>query len=376
MRINNDLGFYVQDSVKNFRAACAIVMAVTLTFSGCQNKGAEMSAVQVEPENPSASSYLEAASPVPSSETKENIIVDKEETAKMFNITLQPIPDSYRSPSQRPGTLVKLSYSTKDYAYSSGDTVKKDAVIYLPFGYDEDSDIRYDILYLQHGAYGSETTWLGDDDTPTEMKLIMDNMIAYGDIAPLIIVMPYIDPGTDWYDSTCPAFFQELITDLMPAVESKYKTYAVTGDHDGFLASREHRGFAGFSMGGATTWFAFLNWLDYFRYFIPMSGDCWQLGTLAGGKYPEETAEILAKAGEKAGQDFCIFAATGGKDIACGNLSKQIEAMKRHPEVFEFTETGFDDGNLMYYVVESNSHDYPYTYEYLYNGLRCLFAQL
>lgn len=154
--------------------------------------------------------------------------------------------------------------------------------------------------------------------------MIVDNMIENHDINPLIIVMPYISPGTDWYDSTCPAFFQELVTDLMPAVESQYKTFAVTSDHNGFLASREHRGFAGFSMGGTTTWFAFLNGLDYFRYFIPMSGDCWQLGTLAGGKYPEETAEILARVGENAGQDFYIFAATGGKDIACDNLSIEV----------------------------------------------------
>ena len=47
--------------------------------------------------------------------------------------------------------------------------------------------------------------------------------------------------------------------------------------------------------------------------------------------------------------------------------------MKPLTESFDYTDTGFADGNLMYYTVSGNRHDYQYTYEYVYNGLR-LFA--
>ncbi len=51
-----------------------------------------------------------------------------------------------------------------------------------------------------------------------------------------------------------------------------------------------------------------------------------------------------------------------------------MESMKALTDAFAFTETGFADGNLMYYTVKGNRHDYPYTYEYIYNGMRCLFS--
>ena len=45
------------------------------------------------------------------------------------------------------------------------------------------------------------------------------------------------------------AFQKELAEDLIPAVETAYKTYAETVDPAGLKASRLHRGFGGFSMG-------------------------------------------------------------------------------------------------------------------------------
>ena len=48
--------------------------------------------------------------------------------------------------------------------------------------------------------------------------------------------------------------------------------------------------------------------------------------------------------------------------------------MKTLTNAFDYTDRGFADGNLMYYTVEGNQHDYPYTYEYVFNGLQCLFS--
>ena len=59
----------------------------------------------------------------------------------------------------------------------------------------------------------------------------------------------------------------------MPAVESRYSTFAESIDDAGFAASREHRAFAGLSRGAVTTFHsAFCGSLDYFAWFGTFSG--------------------------------------------------------------------------------------------------------
>lgn len=69
-------------------------------------------------------------------------------------------------------------------------------------------------------------------------------------------------------------YLQELMNDLIPAVESHYSTFAKTVTEEGICVSRNHRGFGGFSMGSVATWQVFDHCLPYFSYFISMSGNC------------------------------------------------------------------------------------------------------
>lgn len=105
---------------------------------------------------------------------------------------------------------------------------------------------------------------------------------------------------------------------------------------------------------------------------MPLSGGL----TLGGnGSTDKSDAEKLSEAVQKSNygkEDFEIFAATGTKDVAYQGLTAQINAMKDFSDSFTYTEKGFSEGNLMYYTVEGNIHDYPYTYEYVYNGLQAL----
>ena len=115
-------------------------------------------------------------------------------------------------------------------------------------------------------------------------------------------------------------------------------------------------------MGGVATWYAFLQALDLFRWFLPLSGDCWACGEKGGGIAPEQTASLLAEAALRQGNpDFLIHALTGDKDIAYPNLDPQIRAMQRNAEIF---------GNkLKYDVLEGGVHDYETIFRYLYNAL-------
>ncbi|MDO4854159.1 MAG: alpha/beta hydrolase-fold protein [Coriobacteriia bacterium] len=291
----------------------------------------------------------------------------------MKDVPLGAVPEGYYDEAEQQGSLESFAYDTRDYA-GSGNAVEREATVYLPYGYEQnDTKTRYNILYLQHGAYGDERTWMyeyGD-----RFKNMIDHMIEDGTIPPLIIVMPYLAPGSQWYHDTTPIFYSdEVKNDLMPAVEAHYRTYAEDVSDSGFAASRSHRAFGGFSAGGTTTWRVFLEGLDRFEYFLPMSGGL----TLGGdGSTDDEDASALAAAALASShgkRDYYVFAATGTQDVAYQGLSAQIERMKPLDDAFDFTEVSFAEGNLMYYTVEGNRHDYPYTYEYVYNGLRCLFS--
>src|SRR6201999_4264127 len=58
------------------------------------------------------------------------------------------------------------------------------AHVYTPPGYDGAST-RYPVLYLQHGAGEDETGWVKQG----RANLILDNLIASGKAAPMLVVM-------------------------------------------------------------------------------------------------------------------------------------------------------------------------------------------
>lgn len=178
------------------------------------------------------------------------------------------------SESEYPGTLVELEYDTyESMTYEEQETVlHKRAIVYLPYGYSEDA--QYNVFYLMHGGWSDETTYLGTPEHPNVFKNILDNGIAEGKILPMIVVCPTYNNESDTDSSDYSLaleltdnYHNELINDLIPAVESTYSTYAADTTPDGLRESRDHRAFCGFSMGSVTTWRTFQYCLDYFRYF-------------------------------------------------------------------------------------------------------------
>ena len=163
------------------------------------------------------------------------------------------------------GTLERLDYKTKAYATDKRE-VSKSAYVYLPYDYDVAK--QYNILYLLHGTGDDEEYWLKKHAYNVTM---IDNLIFSGVIEPLIVVTPTFYTENDCFDDLDPltySFKDELRNDLMPAVESKFSTYAQTADDEGFKNSRTHRAFAGLSRGAVTTLHSVLcGSLDYFSSF-------------------------------------------------------------------------------------------------------------
>lgn len=271
-----------------------------------------------------------------------NVFADLNDTVR------HAIPTEYYSRCENSGTTQLFKYISNGRA--------RTAVIYLPFGYDENNkDTKYPVLYLMHGGGGSSTSYMGVPGAPNQLCWIIDNAIKNGEIQPLIIVCPN-DNGS---------FYGELRKVLIPEIDDKFNT----------IPDREHRAFGGFSMGSVATWNVFAHDLDIIKNYIPMSGDSWICGSTGGKNFPEQTAIALSKVSfiDEFKDDFQIFAATGTGDTAYPNLSPQIAAMKNLPETFGYTTEDFSNGNLIYYVVQGFVHSYNHTYEYLYNALKLFF---
>lgn len=283
---------------------------------------------------------------------------------------LEYIPDSYKQPATQQGTLNKLTYQTwESFTYENHtQRLTKDAWVYLPYDYLQDQ--QYNIFYLSHGGWSNETTLMGTDRNPTYFKNVIDHAIEDGKMQPMILVLPTYN-NTSESDSgdyslaleLTDQFHNELINDLIPAVESKYSTYAKDITLEGLKESRDHRGFGGFSMGSVNTWCTFRYCLDYFRYFMPMSGSY-----STDGDY---MAQLVKEQGYKP-EDFFIFAASGSDDFAYSSFRSQIMAMENASDnTFRFG-TSESNGNLAFLVPEGYSHDATANYEYMYNGL-CFF---
>lgn len=146
--------------------------------------------------------------------------------------------DSVRVDS-RHGKIDTITYNSKTVG------TKRRALVYTPPGYQKVE--RYPVLYLLHGIGGDEKEWLNGGSP----QVILDNLINDGKAVPMIVVMPNgraIKDDRATGNIMAPDkvqgfanFEKDLLNDLIPYIESKYKVA---------LGGQNHRAIAGLSMGG------------------------------------------------------------------------------------------------------------------------------
>lgn len=275
------------------------------------------------------------------------------------------IPDHYKTPAAHAGKLVRLDYKTyESMSYDSREKkLTKTAYVYLSYGYTKDR--KYNVFYQMHGGWSNETTTMGTEDSPTMLRNAIDHAIEDGIMQPLILVMPTYnnESRSDSGDYSLALqltrnYHNELVNDLIPAVEGKYSTYAADTTKEGIRASRDHRAFGGFSMGSVATWRTFEYCLDYFRYFLPMSG-----ALTSDGQY----MDAIVKDSGYAWDDFFIYAVSGTDYFAYSAFRSQIESMQIQ-DSFRYADNE-TKGNLTLRVREGYTHDERASFEYTYNGL-------
>ena len=280
-------------------------------------------------------------------------------------------PSSYAEEASHQGRIERIDYDTRDYAEGTNRARTNTAYVYLPYGYDENTTQRYNVIYLVHGHYGTASTTF-EAEGGLQRK-VLDHMIENGDVAPTIVVSPsynYGQPTSNYVDADpyCRALPHELVNDLIPLVETRYRTYLTSPDLEGIIASRDHRAIGGFSMGGVTTWYALAETFSAFRYYLPISGDCWSLGSFAGMNRPTDTANYLADIIRQSpfANDFYIWAASGTSDSAYSETLLQVRGMAQLTDVF-----GLD--HMTFHEKDGARHEFLPTPEYVYNALPFFF---
>ena len=297
----------------------------------------------------------------------ETLSIDSTPNPEGLDLIVKQTTNDYSSASSHAGTVERVKYTTSDGSV-------KVATVYLPFGY-EASDASYDVLYLLHGANGSIKSFLNPNEA-TSFQQELDQMIESGELAPMIVVAPtyYSPDGNEVYlplsdqVEIVSAFPHELVADIIPAVESQYRTYAETVDMDGIRASRDHRAVGGFSLGGTAVWYVLLQEMQAFRYYLPMCEASWDDGEggltgILDGSLSAQVIHDAVIAQGYIGEDFFLYAATGTDDAAFHYLSQQMVAMLQYPDTFLPGE------NMTYCVSIGGEHSLTDAQAYVFRGL-------
>lgn len=264
------------------------------------------------------------------------------------NLQYHEAPGNYFQPSSNPGKLVNETYT--------GINGQKKLNVYLPPNYDPNK--KYNVLYMMHGGGENENVLVNDSDK-FYVHYMIENMIANGEVDPMIVVFPTFNGCPDGAGDV----WDEMKRSIVPFVEGKYSTYAENTTPEGLEASRMHRAYGGFSMGGGSTWNCLINDIDIFAYFMPLSGHCWGgaepiLNTLKKSKYQNSTY---------------ILAATGTEDIAYGNMCNLINELKKDSVIRYGCD--FSKNNFFFLEASGKTHWWGFVKHYIYDVLPYFFRE-
>ena len=189
------------------------------------------------------------------------------------------------------GTVVQTWYHS--------DAVKADRrlSVYLPPSYDGKK--KFPVLYLLHGSGGDETAWLELGEVPR----VMDNLIACGEAAPMIVVMPNGNIGAVAAPGETPANldFRPVMSDQIP---SSYKNGIYEASFQEIIkftesrfkvaSGKKNRAVAGLSMGGFHSLYIALNHPGSFDYVGLFSAGLMPQDALSGAVYDNLDGKLNA----------------------------------------------------------------------------------
>ena len=212
------------------------------------------------------------------------------------------------------------------YSKSLGGT--NQAVVYMPPSYMENQQKRFPVFYLISGTTDTEEVYY----KVGRVNYILDNLLAANQAQEMIVVLPYGNPQKLLPAASVPAlpqtkfggdpFSRDLIEDLMPYIESNYRT----------KADRDHRAIGGFSRGGNQALFNGLSNLDKFSYLCSYSSFT-----------STDIAGVYDNAAETNKKIHLFWLGVGTDDFLYGNARDYMEFLDKKGirSVKEFTSDKF-----------------------------------
>ena len=151
----------------------------------------------------------------------------------------------------------------------------RDYTVYLPAGYEAQSDRYYPVLYLLHGMNGTNKDWADRG----HLKDVMDQLTASGEVCDMIVISPnaggniYNGDWNGYFDMEGWAYERFFYEEFLPAVEKQYR----------IKADKAHRAIAGLSMGGGGS-------TSYAQRYADMFCACYAMSALMHLTAPAEAA--------------------------------------------------------------------------------------
>ena len=205
---------------------------------------------------------------------------------------------------EKAGTLVYENYT--DYLGE-----ERPLGIYVPYGYDENREEPYKVLYLSHGGGGNEVDWFAG----ANVDAIFDNLSADGKVEETIIVTSDNNPYMDGF-SVSENMMKNLTENIIPYMEEHYN---VSTESDG-------RAYAGLSMGGMITSNILYNCSDMFGYFGIFSAADTNLDFSESGISAENCPSILLGGGI---YDFGLIKPEGSDpDLTINTLKNSFDELE------------------------------------------------
>ena len=247
------------------------------------------------------------------------------------------IPEGAEGDYYRPHDVPHGRISSVIY-WSDSEQRYRRCMVYTPAEYDRKPKKRYPVLYLQHGMCEDETGW----GKQGKANNILDNQIASGQCAPMIVVMDngncsinFSDlrgkPGGESTEAFGATFPPILTGEVIPFIDKEYRT----------IADREHRAMAGLSWGGHQTFETVLWNLDMFAYLGAFSGALF----MEGSKQVSEMYDgVFADADKFNSRVHAFFIGTGTEEnLGSEHVSKML------------TEAGIHN---TYYTSQGTAHEW------------------
>jgi enterochelin esterase-like enzyme len=237
--------------------------------------------------------------------------------------------------------------------YTNNAGQQKRMHIYLPPGYEDNTDTRYPVLYLNHGGGDDDAKWTSTDpQNGGNAQFILDNLIAAGKAKPMIIVMPNTrglasaTPPAPGQDDACT---KEYLQDIIPYVESHYRA----------KPGRENRALAGLSMGGFVVMNTGLSHLDTFGELYVYSSGYFNEQRKT---FEENLGHVLADPNTNNLLRVPFYMAAGETDIALGNSQKTLAIINTHAV-------------RNFWVLSSGGHEWANWRRYLYQTAQIMFPE-